>query len=123
MTTIRISQLAERSGVPATTLRFYEASGLLPAARSEAGYRLYGEEALRRLAFIGTAKHLGLMLEDIAELLAVWESGACAQVKADLRPRIASRLAQTEQCAAELAAFASTLRGALAHLDALPDRA
>jgi hypothetical protein len=58
VTTMRISQLAERSGVPATTLRFYEATGLLPAARNPAGYRLYGEEAVERLAFIGAAKHL-----------------------------------------------------------------
>ncbi|WP_416316268.1 MerR family DNA-binding transcriptional regulator [Streptomyces sp. S584] len=36
---MRISQLAERSGVPATTLRFYEGVGLLPADRTPAGYR------------------------------------------------------------------------------------
>jgi DNA-binding transcriptional MerR regulator len=123
MTTMRISQLAERSGVPASTLRFYESSGLLPAERSGSGYRLYGDEAVRRLAFIDAAKHLGLPLEEIGELLGVWESGACAQVKADLRPRIANRLADAERRAAELAAFTSTLRGALRHLDALPDRA
>ncbi|MEY9856194.1 MerR family copper efflux transcriptional regulator [Catenulispora sp. GAS73] len=122
MSTMRISQLAERTGVPATTLRFYETSGLLPADRTDAGYRIYGEDAVRRLGLIDAAKHLGLPLEEIAELLAVWESGACAQVKADLQPRIAHRLAETEQRAAELAAFSATLRGALAHLEALPDR-
>jgi len=119
---MRISQLAERTGVPATTLRFYEASGLLPAERTDAGYRIYGEDAVRRLAFIDAAKHLGLPLEEIAELLAVWESGACAEVKADLQPRIANRLAEAERRAAELAAFTATLRGALDHLDSLPDR-
>ncbi|MFI0729343.1 MerR family transcriptional regulator [Streptomyces sp. NPDC021225] len=56
---MRISQLAERSGVPATTLRYYESAGLLAADRSPADYRLYGEEAVERLAFIGSAKHLG----------------------------------------------------------------
>ncbi|WP_244318556.1 MerR family DNA-binding transcriptional regulator [Streptomyces brevispora] len=50
---MRISQLAERSGVPATTLRFYETAGLLPAERTPAGYRLYGQDAVDRLAFIG----------------------------------------------------------------------
>lgn len=119
---MRISQLAERTGVPATTLRFYETSGLLPAERSDAGYRIYGEDAVRRLTFIDAAKHLGLPLEEIAELLTVWESGACAEVKADLQPRIANRLAEAERRAAELAAFTATLRGALDHLDALPDR-
>lgn len=123
MSAMRISQLAERTGVPATTLRFYESSGLLRAARTGSGYRVFGEEAVARLAFIDTAKRLGLALEEIAELLAVWESGPCAQVKADLRPRIAARLAEAEQRTAELAAFSAVLAGALAHLDALPDRA
>lgn len=119
---MRISQLAERTGVPASTLRFYEAAGLLPAGRTDAGYRIYGSDAVQRLAFIHGAKLLGLPLEEIAELLAVWESGACAQVKADLRPRIAARLAGAEARMAESAAFAATLRGALAQVDALPDR-
>ncbi|MFF7494649.1 MULTISPECIES: MerR family transcriptional regulator [Streptomyces] len=123
MTSMRISQLAERSGVPATTLRFYESAGLLSADRTPAGYRMYGEDAVDRLAFIGAAKHLGLALEEIGELVGVWEAGACRDVKADLRPRISARLAEAEARAAELAAFTASLRGALAHLDALPDRA
>ncbi|MGW3582587.1 MerR family transcriptional regulator [Streptomyces rubiginosohelvolus] len=123
MTSMRISQLAERSGVPATTLRFYESAGLLSADRTPAGYRMYGEDAVDRLAFIGAAKHLGLALEEIGELVGVWEAGACRDVKADLRPRISARLAEAEVRAAELAAFTGSLRGALAHLDALPDRA
>jgi len=123
MDVMRISQLAERSGVPATTLRFYEDAGLLPAGRTPAGYRLYGEDAVERLRFISAAKHLGLPLEEIADLLTVWETGTCAQVKADLRPRVIARLDQAAQRAAELRAFTATLRGALEHLDALPDRA
>ena len=120
---MRISQLAERSGVPATTLRYYESAGLLSADRTPSGYRSYGEDAVRRLAFIGAAKHLGLPLEEIVELLTVWQAGACAEVKADLRPRIAARLAEAEQRLAELTAFTASLRSALAHLDELPDRA
>jgi MerR family transcriptional regulator, copper efflux regulator len=119
---MRISQLAERSGVPATTLRFYENAGLISAERTPAGDRSFGEDALRRLALIAAAKHLGLPLGEIADLLAVWQAGACAEVKADLRPRIAARLAEAEQRAAELADFSSSLRSAMEHLDALPDR-
>ncbi|MFB7591408.1 MerR family transcriptional regulator [Streptomyces sp. NPDC056169] len=118
---MRISQLAERSGVPATTLRFYEGTGPLPAGRTPDGSRVYGEDVVERLAFIGAAKHLGLPLEEIGELLGVWEAGACRDVKADLRPRIAARLAKAESRAAELAAFAPSLRTALEHLDAVPD--
>lgn len=75
---LRISQLAERTGVPATTLRFYDSTGLLPADRTPGGYRVYGEDAVKRLGFITTAKRLGLPLEEIAELLHVWADGSCA---------------------------------------------
>lgn len=108
---------------PATTLRHYEGAGLLPAERTPAGYRMYGEAALERPAFIGAAKHLGLPLEEIGELLAVWEAGACRDVKADLRPRIAAHLAEAEARTAESAAFSASLHAALEHLDTLPDRA
>ncbi|MEU8708526.1 MerR family transcriptional regulator [Streptomyces sp. NPDC048565] len=122
-TTMRISQLAERSGVPATTLRFYEGAGLLTAGRTPAGYRSYDEGAVERLAFIGAAKHLGLPLDEIAELLTVRENGACHEVRADLRPRIAARLDEAEHRVEELTAFAASLHAALDHLDALPARA
>jgi DNA-binding transcriptional MerR regulator len=122
VSTYRISQLAERTGVPATTLRFYETAGLLPAERTAAGHRVYDEGAVERLAFIGTSKHLGLPLEEVAELLAVWESGTCADVRADLRPRIAARRGDAERRIAELEEFASSLRRALERLDALPER-
>ncbi|MEW1757406.1 MerR family transcriptional regulator [Streptomyces cyaneofuscatus] len=119
---MRISQLAERTGVPASTLRFYESAGLLPAERTPAGYRRYGEDAVERLAFIGAAKQLGLPLEEIGELLGVWEPGACKEVKADLRPRIAARIADAEGRTAELTAFTASVRRSLEHLEALPDR-
>ena len=57
-----VSQLASLSGVPATTLRFYEQEGLLPAQRTSSGYRIYGPTAVDRLAFFSTGKHLGLPL-------------------------------------------------------------
>ncbi len=120
---MRISQLAERSGVPATTLRFYETVGLLPAERTASGYRTYGPEATERLAFIGAAKQLGLPLQEIRELLGVWQAGTCADVKADLRPRIAARIGEAEEQGVQLAAFTASLRRALQHLDELPDRA
>lgn len=122
MGTMRISELAGRTGVPATTLRYYEDAGLLGADRTPAGYRSYGPEAIERLAFIGAAKNLGLSLEAIGELLPVWQDGACAQVKGDLRPRIDARLAQALARQAELGGLIASLRGALRRLDELPDR-
>lgn len=122
MGSMRISELAERADVPASTLRFYETSGLLSADRNNAGYRTYGEDAVERLAFIRAAKKLGLSLEEIAELLGVRESGTCTEVKEDLRPRLVQRLHEAEHQAVELSGFTASLRAVLDHLDALPDR-
>jgi MerR family copper efflux transcriptional regulator len=119
---LRISELAERSGVPATTLRFYEDVGLLHTDRAPNGYRRYGQGAVERLGFITAAKQLGLPLEEITELLNVWTDGSCAQVRDDLRPRLARRIAEAEKQASELAAFTATLHAACEHLDAVPSR-
>ncbi|MGW4028603.1 heavy metal-responsive transcriptional regulator [Streptomyces sp. NPDC004838] len=116
MTTYRISQLAERSGVPATTLRFYEDAGLLPADRTPSGYRVYGEDAVERLAFISSAKMLGLALEEIRELLEVREEGVCASVRARMLPLVADRITQTDGRIAELRAFCAHLAGVHAEL-------
>ncbi|MEU6011240.1 heavy metal-responsive transcriptional regulator [Streptomyces sp. NPDC047453] len=115
MTSYRISQLAERSGVPATTLRFYEDAGLLLADRTPAGYRVYGEDAVERLAFISSAKLLGLALEEIRELLDVREEGVCASVRARMLPLVAARIAETDGRIAELRVFSDRL--AAVHAD------
>lgn len=111
MTTYRISQLAERSGVPATTLRYYESVGLLAAERTPAGYRRYDDEAVRRLEFISSAKLLGMALEDIATLVAVWEQGVCAAVRTRLQPLVVQRISEVEQRIAEMSAFSDHLAG------------
>ncbi len=108
---MRISQLAERSGVPATTLRFYESAGLLPAERTTAGYRVYGEEAIERLAFISSAKLLGLALEDIWDLLDVRGEGVCAAVRERMLPLVAERITNADRRAAELSTFSARLTG------------
>lgn len=74
MTSLTISQLARRSGVPATTLRYYEKVGVIPpATRNHSGYRLYDEQALARLAFVQRAKALGVELDDLADLVRLWD--------------------------------------------------
>ncbi len=60
------------------TVRFYERRGLLPdPQRKESGYRLYGEEDLRRLRFIRQAKSLGFSLDEIKQFLRMRERGLC----------------------------------------------
>ncbi|MDT4906045.1 MAG: MerR family transcriptional regulator, copper efflux regulator [Pseudonocardiales bacterium] len=118
---MRISELAERSGVPATTLRFYETIGLVSADRTSAGYRDYDAGAVDRLHVITEAKRLGLTLDDIGGLLATWTSGSCATTKADLRPRLTARLLAAQLETATLIARGGAVQVMLAHLDTLPD--
>ncbi|WP_285758441.1 MerR family transcriptional regulator [Nocardiopsis ansamitocini] len=122
MGTYRVSDLARRCGVAPSTVRFYEREGLLPATRSASGYRLYDDQAVDRLAFIASAKHLGLGLPEIGELLALWEQGVCARVRADLRPRVDERIREARGRIKELRSFIERLSVARAHL-AGPDRA
>ena len=66
-----VSQIARRTGISVRALHHYEAKGLLaPAARSDAGYRLYGERELARLQHIVSLKALGFSLEEIGACLA-----------------------------------------------------
>jgi len=67
---LSIGELAERSGVPHSALRFYEGQGLLKSVRTAGGQRRYARDMLRRVAFIRSAQNVGLRLEDIAAVLA-----------------------------------------------------
>ena len=66
---LSIGQVAERSGISHTALRFYEDSGLITAERTAGNQRKYPRAVLRRLAFIRTAQRVGLSLEQIKEAL------------------------------------------------------
>lgn len=69
---LKIGELAERTGLSAHTLRFYEKHGLIKASdRSEAGYRYYNEADIRRTQFVKAARNIGFSLEDIAQLLSI----------------------------------------------------
>ncbi|WP_375296060.1 redox-sensitive transcriptional activator SoxR [Saccharothrix sp.] len=67
---LTIGQVAERSGVPHTALRFYEERGLIHSERTAGNQRRYARSVLRRLAFIRTAQRVGLSLEDVHDALA-----------------------------------------------------
>ncbi|GAA0720353.1 MerR family transcriptional regulator [Dokdonella soli] len=70
MTLHTVSQIARRTGLTVRTLHHYEAKGLLrPAARSDAGYRLYGERELLRLQHIASLRALGFSLPEIRACL------------------------------------------------------
>jgi len=122
VTGIRISQAVAATGIPATTLRYWEQIGLLESDRTAAGYRSYDARTVQRLRFISTAKRLDLSLEAIRDLVAAWEDDTCRSVKNRMRPLVAERIADAERTSDELAHLASTLRAGLERLDRLPDR-
>jgi MerR family redox-sensitive transcriptional activator SoxR len=67
---LTVSDVARRSGFAASALRFYEKEGLIAASRTAGGQRRYERSVLRRLAFIRAARHVGLGLDEVREVLA-----------------------------------------------------
>jgi MerR family redox-sensitive transcriptional activator SoxR len=65
-----IGEVARRSGVAASALRFYEERGLITSERAGSGHRRYPRPVLRRIAFIVFAQKVGLTLEEIGDELA-----------------------------------------------------
>jgi DNA-binding transcriptional MerR regulator len=121
MKMLRISEVAERTGVPATTLRYYEDIGLIgPALRSANGYRTYDERDLERLAVITRAKKLDISLEDVRDLVAAWESDECGTVQHSLSGIVAARLEETRGRIADLTGLADQLEQARERLSGKP---
>ncbi|QOC24039.1 redox-sensitive transcriptional activator SoxR [Wenzhouxiangella sp. AB-CW3] len=60
-----IGQVASRSGIAASALRYYESEGLIHSERSQGGQRRFKRDVLRRLAVIRTAQRLGIPLQEI----------------------------------------------------------
>ena len=89
---LTIGQLAKQVSVNIQTVRYYERRKLLvPLTRKPSGYRLYGDEALRRMRFIKNAQELGFTLKEIAELLnlRVSSSARCGDVKRKAQIKLA----------------------------------
>jgi MerR family transcriptional regulator, redox-sensitive transcriptional activator SoxR len=72
---LTIGDLAARSGVPTSALRYYERRGLIRAERTGGNQRRFGRDQLRRVAFIRIAQQVGLSLDDITEALASLPAG------------------------------------------------
>ena len=118
-TTLKIAEVARRSGFTPATLRYYDDIGLLaPIARSDAGYRLYDETSLERLRFIARAKQLGCSLDEITELTVAWDGGQCAPVQDRLRTAVGAKIGDAYTQIAELTTLVADLQRAAAALSA-----
>lgn len=114
----RIAEAAEVSGLPATTIRYYEDRGLVPAPeRTANGYRTYTDRDVARLGFVARTRTLDLGVDDLAELVAVWEHDRCEPVADRLADKATAHLADTQRRIADLTALARRLRQAVTHLD------
>ncbi len=67
---LSIGEVAARSGVATSALRFYEEQGLIASERTDSGHRRYSRAVIRRVAFIVFAQRIGLSLEEIRTELA-----------------------------------------------------
>lgn len=118
MTTYTIGEAAERSGFTASALRYYEGIGLVePATRTGAGYRLYDDDGLARLAFINRAKQLGCSLEEITDLVGIWDGERCGPVQRRFHELLTTKISDAQRQIDELTALVGQLHDAAARLD------
>jgi DNA-binding transcriptional MerR regulator len=111
-----VAEVGRRTGLTRKALRLYESLGLVePAARTDAGYRLYDSEALRRIELVNRAKTLGLSLAEAKEFLHVAE-GCCGENHPELASLVQRKLAETERRMNELRTLRTTLQGVLDRL-------
>ena len=98
---MKIGQLATATGLSTGTIRYYELEGVIPPPRrTGSGYRVYADEDVRRLDFIGKSKRLGLSLGEIKGILQVHDRDepTCGHV----RSLMDAKLLQIDAAVAEL---------------------
>lgn len=121
MNSLKISQVAQQTGLSPTTLRYYDELGLVRAsARSDSGYRLYSDDDLARLRFVLGAKRFGLSLEEIGELVELRDTARCEPVQRRMRELVHDRLKQTKDDLRELIGFSAELQHLATQLDGPP---
>lgn len=104
---MNIGDVAQRTGLPAKTIRYYEEIGLVHPPRDANGYRRFRESDLHKLNFLGRARSLGFSIEDCRGLLALYEDEGRAS--ADVRRIATAQLEKIDAKIAELDAMRATL--------------
>jgi len=106
---MNIGQAAERSGVSAKMIRYYEQIGLIdPPGRTESNYRVYGADEVHVLRFIKRARTLGFSVEETGVLLGLWQDKS--RSSAEVREIASGHVAALETKIAELETMVKTLK-------------
>lgn len=119
---MKIGEVSNRSGVSQRMIRHYEKIGLIPkAARRDSGYRDYDARDVHALSFIGRARDLGFGIDEIGQLLALWNDRS--RSSADVKALALTRAAELHRKAKALDAMRRTLErlAASCHGDDRPD--
>jgi Cu(I)-responsive transcriptional regulator len=119
---MNIGIAAERSGVPAKTIRYYESIGLIrPAARTAGNYRDYDDADLQTLRFIQRARMLGFSVRDVGALLTLWRDKRRAS--GTVKRLAEGHIAEIDRRMEELKSMRRTLTHLIerCHGDARPD--
>ena len=113
---MNIGNVAERSGLPPKTIRYYEDIGLIMPQRSANGYRAFGENDLHKLTFIARARALGFTIDDCRTLLGLYaddnrESGQVKAVAKGHLDAIDEKIAQLQSMRATLSRLVTCCAG------------
>ncbi len=112
---LTVHEVTARTGLTRKALRLYEERGFVVPDRTDAGYRLYDEAALRRLELIRRARTLEMSTRELGEFLDVAD-GCCDRNPDELVELVQDKLADTGRRLAELTELRATLQDTLATL-------
>ena len=118
---MNIGDVAEASGLPAKTIRYYEEVGFVRPARGRNGYRDFGDNEVHKLTFLARARSLGFTIDDCRALLSLYEDRGRAS--SDVKAVAEHHLRRINAKIAELEGLRSTLARLVArcHGDDRPD--
>lgn len=119
---MNIGEAAERAGISAKSIRYYESVGLIArASRRDNNYRDYGDQEIAELRFIHRARSLGFSVKEVGDLLALWRDRKRASQQ--VREVAQRHIDDIERKIAELQSMRATLHTLVAkcHGDDRPD--
>ncbi|MEL7279810.1 MAG: Cu(I)-responsive transcriptional regulator [Pseudomonadota bacterium] len=104
---MNIGEIADQTGLPAKTIRYYEEIGLIQPGRDSNGYRVFAQNDAHKLAFLGRARALGFSIEECRKLMALYEDKARAS--SDVKALAQEHLGDIERKIRQLEEMRETL--------------